>query len=137
MAGARAQVRRRETDGKGIRWEAVTLTLGMVLPSQYEHQCVLCREPVLIGEPVMVTAYDMLTDGMVRTHVHCGTAWCKDEMKCAFLLSDGWEMISGAQHCASCKQVMMPGQRVWRVVNPKLRQYDRTCKLCYLKRVMA
>jgi hypothetical protein len=112
---------------------------GTVLTADHEHQCVLCLLMIGVGDEIMAAAHDALTDGSVWVHAQCGADWLwgDSHMPVAFLLSNGWEALQGSQNCFSCAEPMTAGSRAYRVINARWRRYDRICKLCYLKRVMA
>ena len=114
------------------------LIIGSELTSDRQHQCVLCLDSVEIGDPVKSAAYDMLTNGMVWTHAHCADDWHRDgNSRIMHMLSNGWETLDGAQACFLCKNDMRQGSRAYRLINPVWRRYDRVCKLCWLKKMMA
>lgn len=110
---------------------------GTVLECDQERQCVLCLFAINVGDEVMAAAHDALTDGSVWVHRQCGADWLASDRPIGFMFSAGWEMLSGSQNCFSCVEPMTAGSRAYRVVNAKWRRYDRICKLCYLKKVMA
>lgn len=112
---------------------------GTILTADHEHQCVLCLAAVEVGDEIMAVAHDALTDGNVWTHRQCGALWIGVDGRkpVALMLSTGWEALQASQNCACCSEPMAAGSRAYRVVNARWRRYDRTCKLCYLKKVMA
>jgi hypothetical protein len=111
---------------------------GTVITADHEHQCVLCLMVIGIGDEIVAAAHDALTDGSVWVHRQCGDYWLgSEERPVSFLLSNGWESLQGSQNCFSCVEPMTAGSRAYRIINARWRRYDRICKLCYLKKVMA
>lgn len=109
-------------------------SIGDEIVSTVEHECVICRRAVRVGEPVTAAAYDALLwpanpAALVWTHPAC-SQFHRDGVKYAPLYTTGWITLSRPQRCQLCNRVMAPGNRSTRAINQAQRTYQLTCSQC-------